>query len=193
MGSAAAFKFRRLAVVTERLLIRDALVAVCAADGWTPVESNPDVVMVDAAQGMGAVRYWHGRGVSVVVIGHPGGKPSIPDFLLAGAHSVVLETSPSSDLLRALHYAAGGVRISAADSDSAGEWRADALAGLSPRERQVFHGLVEGKRSKEVAFELGLSPKTVDSYRASMMAKLGIHEVAGLVRYGVRHKLINDV
>lgn len=193
MGSAAATRFRRLAVVTERLLIRDALVAVCAADGWTPVESNPDVVMVDAAQGCDTVRHWHARGAAVVVIGHPGGRPSIPDLLQAGAHAVVLETSPSSDLLRALHYASGGLRMPATDVNGAGEWRADALAGLSPRERQVFHGLVEGKRSKEVAFELGLSPKTVDSYRASMMAKLGIHEVAGLVRYGVRHKLIEDI
>ncbi len=180
-------------MVTDRLLIRDAVLAICAADGWVAAESNPSVVVIDAAQGCEAVRRWHARGAPVIVIGHPRGKPSVSDFLHAGAHAVVLETSPGSDLLRALHYAARGERFLAKDVDEEGEWHADALAGLSPRERQVFHGLVEGKRSKEVAFELGLSPKTIDSYRASMMAKLGIREVAGLVRYGVRHKLIDDV
>lgn len=193
MGVAAMLNLRQLAVVTDRLLFRDALLAICAVDGWVASEGNPSVVVIDAAQGCEAVRFWHSRGAPVIVIGYPGSRPSVPDFLQAGAHAVVLETSPASDFLRALQHAARGERFLAKDLGEEGEWHADALAGLSPRERQVFHGLVEGKRSKEVAFELGLSPKTVDSYRASMMAKLGIHEVAGLVRYGVRHKLIDDV
>lgn len=193
MGVAAVLHLRQLTVITDRLLFRDALLAICAGDGWVAAQGSPSVVVVDAAQGCEAVRFWRSRGAPVVVISAPGGKPSGPDFLQAGAHAVVLETSPGSDFLRALHHAARSERFLAKVTAEEGEWRADALAGLSPRERQVFHGLVEGKRSKEVAFELGLSPKTVDSYRASMMAKLGIHEVAGLVRYGIRHKLIDDV
>lgn len=106
---------------------------------------------------------------------------------------MVLETTPMAELLFALDQIIGGERYLATDVSEQGEWRADPLAGLSNREREVFTLLVEGKRTKEIANDLTLSPKTVDSYRATMMCKLGIHDVAGLVRYAVRHRLIDDV
>jgi len=53
----------------------------------------------------------------------------------------------------------------------------------------VFSLLVEGIRAKEIAARLALSPKTVDTYRASLMRKLAIHDVAGLVRYAVERDL----
>ena len=46
------------------------------------------------------------------------------------------------------------------------------LARLSPRERQVLDGLIEGLSNKEIAFNLGISPRTVEIYRANMMSKL---------------------
>jgi DNA-binding NarL/FixJ family response regulator len=61
---------------------------------------------------------------------------------------------------------------------------------LSPRENAVLRLIAEGKTTKEVATALDLSVKTVDSYRTSLMTKLDIHHVAGLVRYAVRRGLI---
>jgi DNA-binding NarL/FixJ family response regulator len=61
---------------------------------------------------------------------------------------------------------------------------------LSAREHQVFSLLVEGVRAKEIAARLTLSPKTVDTYRASLMRKLDIHDVAGLVKFAIQHRLI---
>jgi two-component system, NarL family, response regulator NreC len=61
---------------------------------------------------------------------------------------------------------------------------------LSPRERQVLRMIAEGKTTKEVASALELSVKTVESYRSSLMAKLDIHQTAGLVRYAIRHGVI---
>ena len=60
----------------------------------------------------------------------------------------------------------------------------------SPRERQVIKLLAEGKANKEMAAVLELSTRTVEMYRARLMAKLKLHSVAELVRYAVRHKLI---
>ena len=65
----------------------------------------------------------------------------------------------------------------------------DPLEALSAREYQVFSLLVEGTRAKEIAARLDLSPKTVDTYRASLMRKLDIHDVAGLVKFAIQRDL----
>jgi DNA-binding CsgD family transcriptional regulator len=59
----------------------------------------------------------------------------------------------------------------------------DPLKMLSAREYQVFSLMATGIRTKEIAARLAVSPKTVDTYRASMMKKLDIHDVAGLRRF----------
>ena len=62
----------------------------------------------------------------------------------------------------------------------------DPLDRLSSRERQVLQLLAEGHSVAEIAATLSLSPKTVETYRARMMEKLGIYELAGLVRFAIR-------
>lgn len=62
------------------------------------------------------------------------------------------------------------------------------IARLTPREREVMDLLVTGKGNKEIAFELGLSRKTVDIHRAHIMLKLGIDSLADLLRIGLQHK-----
>lgn len=61
---------------------------------------------------------------------------------------------------------------------------------LAPRERQVLQLVAEGRTSKEIAELLGLSVKTAESYRTRVMEKLDIHQTAGLVRYAIRHGLV---
>ncbi|MBV8569378.1 MAG: response regulator transcription factor, partial [Acidobacteriaceae bacterium] len=65
----------------------------------------------------------------------------------------------------------------------------DPLENLSSREFQVFTLLVEGVRAKEIAARLSLSPKTVDTYRSSLMRKLDIYDVAGLVKFAIKRDL----
>ncbi len=65
----------------------------------------------------------------------------------------------------------------------------DPLETLSSREYQVFSLLVDGIRAKEIAARLDLSPKTVDTYRASLMRKLDIYDVAGLVKFAIQRDL----
>ena len=62
---------------------------------------------------------------------------------------------------------------------------------LAPREKDVLTLLARGHSSKQIANELNLAAKTVDHYRTTLMAKLNIHEVAGLTRYAVSMGMVN--
>lgn len=61
---------------------------------------------------------------------------------------------------------------------------------LSPREREIVQLIAEGKSNKEVAEALGISVRTAETHRASILRKLNLDSVAGLVRYAIRNKLI---
>ena len=65
----------------------------------------------------------------------------------------------------------------------------DPLAGLSPREMEVFSYLVNGLRAKDIADLLEISPKTVDTYRASLMRKLKVYDLVGLVKFAIERNL----
>lgn len=87
------------------------------------------------------------------------------DVVLLNAIRLALETSPANQ------------------NDSAARTEALArLAELSPRERDVLQGLVAGKINKVIAHELSISPRTVEVYRANLMAKTGARSVSELMR-----------
>ena len=65
----------------------------------------------------------------------------------------------------------------------------DPLASLSPREMEVFSYLVKGMRAKDIAELLHISPKTVDTYRATLMRKLNVHDIVGLVKFAIERNL----
>jgi two-component system response regulator FixJ len=56
------------------------------------------------------------------------------------------------------------------------------LAELSPRQREVMHLVADGRSNKEIAFRLGISPRTVENYRAWVMERMGAANLADLVR-----------
>jgi DNA-binding NarL/FixJ family response regulator len=61
---------------------------------------------------------------------------------------------------------------------------------LTPRQREIVELIAEGKSTKEIAFLLKVSVKTVEAHRAQLMERLGIHDVASLVRYAMRVGLV---
>jgi DNA-binding NarL/FixJ family response regulator len=69
------------------------------------------------------------------------------------------------------------------------EEKGNPLAALSAREQQVFAMLVDGARAREIARSLSLSPKTIDTYRASLMRKLALNNTTGLVKFAIHHKI----
>jgi DNA-binding NarL/FixJ family response regulator len=62
---------------------------------------------------------------------------------------------------------------------------------LTPRQREILQLIAEGHSSKEIAQLLNASVKTIESHRASLMERLDIHDVAGLVRYAIRHGFVS--
>lgn len=64
------------------------------------------------------------------------------------------------------------------------------IATLSRRERQVLEGMISGKRNRDIADELGLSPRTVEMHRANMMEKLGVGSLPEALRIAYRAQLV---
>lgn len=69
--------------------------------------------------------------------------------------------------------------------------RAEPTKALTPRMRQIVQLIAEGRSTKEIAFLLNLSVKTIETHRMHLMARLGLHDVAGVVRYALRTGLIS--
>lgn len=115
--------------------------------------------------------------------------------LRAGAWGYVLKTQAAADMIEAIRQVAGGsVYLSSGVSQMIArayrektELTEDPLSG---REHQVLQLIAEGKTTKEIASLLSMSAKTAESHRARIMKKLNIHETASLVRYAIRHGLI---
>jgi DNA-binding NarL/FixJ family response regulator len=124
-------------------------------------------------------------------------RKTVLEVLRAGACGFLLKTSTSEQMADALgQFTQGGIYVSpqievmSLFAESNGRPQTlDPLDSLSSREFQVFSLLVDGIRAKEIAARLALSPKTVDTYRSSLMRKLDIHDVAGLVKFAIRRDL----
>jgi DNA-binding NarL/FixJ family response regulator len=117
------------------------------------------------------------------------------DALRAGVRGFLLKTRAVADLEHAIREVCrGGVYLSSGLSrdvvDAFFDDRRLDESPLSPRERQVLQLVAEGKTTKEVAQFLGVSVKTAETHRGRIMAKLNIHETAGLVRYAIRRGII---
>lgn len=66
------------------------------------------------------------------------------------------------------------------------------LEQLTPRQREILQSIAEGKNVKEIAADLDISIKTVESHRLQLMDRLNIHDIPGLVRYAIRNGLVSS-
>ena len=115
-----------------------------------------------------------------------------------GAHGYLLKDTLPADLREAVRTVAnGGTHFARALSSSGASESPPlspdttaSLGQLTQRERQVLTGIAEGHTNKEIAASLGLSPRTVESYRESLIRKLGIPSVAGLTKFALDAKLL---
>ena len=116
----------------------------------------------------------------IVITGH-GDVPLAVEAMKAGVVDFLEKPFDDEKLLRAIRSALStGVRT---EEDRAERQHVQAvLDALSPREQEVLQGVVEGKLNKTIAFELGISPRTVEVYRANVMSKTGAHGLSELVR-----------
>jgi two-component system response regulator FixJ len=122
-----------------------------------------------------------GRRDPVIVITGHADVPLAIEAMKAGVADFIEKPFDDEVLLGAIRTA---VRDGGAPNqiDAEGAEAARRLATLSVREREVLDGLVAGRANKVIAFDLGISPRTVEVYRANVMTKMGVGSLSELVR-----------
>jgi len=176
-----------------------------AADGREALRQvealHPEVALLDLGMpglnGLDAAReiMQSSTGTKVVILTQHNEEPYILEALRAGVHGYVLKSQSVSDVVQAIRdVTRGKLYVSPAISEVVvsayrGQSRLPADL-LTTREREVLQLVAEGKSTKQIAEILGIAQKTAESHRSHLMVKLGIHQVAGLVRYAVRRGLV---
>ena len=161
----------------------------------------PDVVMLDlqldGRSGFEVLAEMQQRQMSakVIVLSMSDQPRNVAEALRMGAAGYVLKGSAGTELLAAVEAVMQRRRyLGAGLTDIAVQGlTTDAERGntLSPRERQILVMVASGKSSAAIGEQLHLSPKTVDTYRSRLMAKLELADVPALVRWAIREKLID--
>ena len=137
--------------------------------------------------------------VRVLVLSMHAGPEFVTRALKAGAHGYLVKDSAPLELRMAVEAIMRGQvylspRVSrhvvAGLHQPAGQ-AGSVLDSLSPRQRGILQLIAEGKSTKEIAYLLEVSVKTVETHRAAIMDRLGIRDVAGLVVFAIRNGLID--
>jgi two-component system response regulator NreC len=163
---------------------------------------QPDLVLMDISMpglnGIEATRQicQNHPGVEVVILSMHSNEEYVFQVLRAGASGYVLKQSDSSEVLTAIRAAlAGGSFLSPPISRAViddyihraeARGRSDTLDLLTPREREVLQLLAEGLSNQEIADQLSISVKTVETHRGNMMKKLSVESKTELVKYALR-------
>jgi len=128
------------------------------------------------------------RDLSVIIITAQGDVQTAVRAMKAGASDFLEKPYSDEDLLRAINSTQTNAGTIARDHDVADAVRR--VANLSPRERDVLDGLMAGRPNKLIAYDLGLSVRTVEVHRARMMDRLGVRQLSEAIRLGVIARLM---
>jgi DNA-binding NarL/FixJ family response regulator len=190
-----------------RLLLErqaDIEVVAEAGDGAEAVEralsERPDVCVLDVAMpkltGLQATREIKAQApeTAVLILSMHDDDRYLFEALRAGAAGYVLKRAADQDLLDAIRAAARGEPFltPAAQQTLIRDFleRGEQPSELTPREQEIVKLIAEAHTNREIAEILQLSEKTVESHRANVLQKLGMRDRVELVRYAIRHGLV---
>jgi len=202
-------------LLDDHAVVRDGLQALLAAAGDIDVvascgtaedalrlveSARPDVAILDISlpgmDGIETARRLHDLSpeTHTLILSMHASHEHVYQAFRAGATGYVLKESAGDEVVEAVRAVHAGRRflsgkISAESLDGYARTRGPEhpLERLSPRELQVLKRIVEGATSNDVAGELGISPKSVDTYRSRLMLKLGTDDLTKLVKFAIRH------
>ncbi len=205
----------RVVVADDHTIVREGLVSLLrdggcdviaeAADGLEAVEKvvqlRPDVVVMDMTMprlsGLEAVRRIHDElpEIRILVLTVHEEEEYIIPMVRAGAAGYLVKDSATGELLSAVRALNAGqaffgpqaAKVLAEQYQNPNADPGDPYGSLTPREREVFHLVAEGKTTKEIARVLEISVKTAENHRSRVIEKLRVQNTAGLVRYAVVH------
>jgi len=196
--------------------VREGFASLCEANGMrvlgqcsdgpsaieTVLETRPDFAILDlnmpGMTGIEVIRKLRDAGCpsKLMILSISREDRTVIEALRAGADGYLLKDGPARHLLEAITYVRDGGQYVSPLLRGAGLFTTpeasvpdDPLALLSPREIEVFSHLVKGMRAKDIAELLHISPKTVDTYRATLMRKLNVHDIVGLVKFAIERNL----
>jgi len=200
----------------DHAIVREGFAALCevngmrvigqCSDGPTAVDTilakQPDFVILDlhmpGMTGIEVIRRVRAAGCpsKIMILSISREDKPVIEALRAGADAYLLKDGPARHLQEAISYVRDGGQYVSPLLKGAGLFTKteasapdDPLSSLSPREMEVFSYLVKGMRAKDIAELLRISPKTVDTYRATLMRKLNVHDIVGLVKFAIERNL----
>lgn len=178
-----------------------------AADGDEALrkarELSPDVVLMDISMpGMNGLAVTEilrkeAPDMKVLILSVHSNKEYIFRIIHAGAHGYVSKEAPPEELIRAIesvyagepHFSEDIARAALSEFVNTGG-KKEPFAQLTTREREVLVLIAEGKGNKEIADQLGIGVRTIETHRERIMRRLNIHSVAGLTKYAIANGLI---
>lgn len=210
----------RVLVADDHTILREGIVALLegsgecqvvaqASDGLQAVElalkTRPDVLVVDISMpGLGGIEVVRRLSkdldpARILVLTMHAEEEYVVHVVRAGASGFLLKDSPGSEMLAAVRALAAGrgyfgahaSRVLAQQMQQPKAALDDPYRDLTPREREVFHLIVEGLTTKEIARKLDTSVKTAENHRSRVLGKLDARNTAELVRYAVKHGLLD--
>lgn len=211
----------RVLIADDHTIVRQGLVSLLrdsgtcevvaeAADGLEAVEQallmRPDVALIDMTMprlsGLEAVRRIHRElpETKILVLTVHDDEEYVLAMVRAGATGYLVKNTAAAELIaavKALHAGQGyfspeAARALAAHYQEPGNDDGDPYQQLTSREREVFHLVVEGRQTKEIARLLEISVKTAENHRGRLMEKLKVHNTAELVHYAARKGLLSS-
>ena len=210
----------RVVVADDHTILRDGIVALLerdaechvvgqASDGIEAVELSvklqPDVLVVDISMpglnGIEVVRRvtQDVERTRILVLTMHAEEEYVLHVVRAGASGFLLKDSASAEMVKAVkslasgkgYFGAHASQVLARQVHRPQKTLEDPYRSLTPREREVFHLIVEGLTTKEIAKRLDTSVKTAENHRSRVLAKVEARNTAELIRYAVRHGLMD--
>lgn len=208
----------RVLLADDHTILRQGLVSILAKDdecivvgeasnGLEAVEKafelEPQIAVIDISMpelnGMEVVKRIHKKlpDCRILVLTMHEEEEYVIHMVRAGASGYLLKDSASEELIKAVKTLANGksyysqyaAQVLANQYTQPDKWN-DPYKNLTKREREVFHLVVDGKTTKEIAKVLDISVKTAENHRGKVMDKLDVANSAELVKYAAQHKLL---